>query len=434
MSGRELRATINGMAVGTLFEADGLWAFRYAPEWLAAPSRFALSPALPLQAEALADQGSLRPVQWFFDNLLPEEGQRQLLARDVRVEVADAFGLLQAYGAESAGSLVLLPPDADTTADGRAPLPDAALAARIRQLPQLPLTHGAAKRMSLAGAQHKLAVLLQGDALFEPAGATPSTHILKPDHPDADYPHSVINEWFTMRLAAAAGLPVPTVARRYVPMPVYLVQRFDRVTDNGRTRRLHAIDACQLLSLDRSYKYRQGSVERLAELASACRSAAIARAQLFDWLVFNVLVGNTDAHLKNLSFLVSAEGIQLAPFYDLLGIAAYDTRAFDKDRWPEWSTLAWPILGVSRFAGLTRPLLLEAGRVLGLKADTAARRLDALRETVQTNVARLQAETDATNTALLDAEPALAATFAGERRLLRALEHNIIRPMLAQLA
>ncbi len=125
-----------------------------------------------------------------------------LLARDAGLDVADAFGLLAWYGAESAGSVSLLPPNAaPQTAEPLRPLSDHDLDTRIRQLPRVPLTHAAIKRMSLAGAQHKLAVVLQNGELFEPAGALPSTHILKPDHPDGDYPHSVINEWFVMRLA-----------------------------------------------------------------------------------------------------------------------------------------------------------------------------------------------------------------------------------------
>lgn len=152
MNGRCLRASINQTEVGTLQEVAGLWSFQYTEAWLSNPLGFALSPHLPL--------------------------------------TADAFGLLAWYGAESAGSVTLLPPDAALqVAEPLRPLPDNALETRIRQLPRAPLTHAAIKRMSLAGAQHKLAVVLQEDALFEPAGATPSTHILKPDHPDEDYPH-----------------------------------------------------------------------------------------------------------------------------------------------------------------------------------------------------------------------------------------------------
>src|SRR5690606_13214324 len=144
--------------VGTLQEVAGLWSFQYVADWLSNPRAFALSPHLPLTAEPLLDGASKRPVQWYFDNLLPEEGQRVLLARDAKLDAADAFGLLASYGAESAGSVTLLPPDAaPQTDEPLRPLPDDALEARIRQLPRAPLTHAAIKRMSLAGAQHKLA-------------------------------------------------------------------------------------------------------------------------------------------------------------------------------------------------------------------------------------------------------------------------------------
>ena len=306
LNARSLRASINQTEVGTLQEVGGLWSFQYTDAWLNNPKRFALSPHLPLTAEPLLDGASQRPVQWYFDNLLPEEGQRTLLAGDARLDAADAFGLLAWYGAESAGSVTLLPPDAGPqTVEPLRPLPNEALDARIRLLPKAPLTHSAIKRMSLAGAQHKLAVVLQDGALFEPAGATPSTHILKPDHPDDDYPHSVINEWFVMRLAKRLGLDVPEVHRRYVPSPVYLIDRFDRIPEAHGWQRRHVIDACQALGLDRSFKYSQGSIESLAALANACRTPAVARSRLFGWLVFNVLVGNSDAHLKNLSFVVS---------------------------------------------------------------------------------------------------------------------------------
>ena len=435
MSGRSLRASINQMEVGTLQEVAGLWSFQYGAGWLGNPRGFALSPHLPLTAETLLDGASKRPVQWYFDNLLPEEGQRVLLAGDAKLDAADAFGLLAWYGAESAGSVTLLPPDAaPQKAEPLRPLPDDALEARIRQLPKAPLTHAAIKRMSLAGAQHKLAVVLQDDALFEPAGATPSTHILKPDHPDEDYPHSVINEWFVMRLARRLGLEVPDVHRRYVPSPVYLIDRFDRVPEGAGWQRRHVIDACQLLGLDRSFKYSQGSMETLAALAQACRSPAVARSRLFSWLVFNVLVGNSDAHLKNLSFVVSDEGIQLAPFYDLLSVATYDTPAFDKQGWPAQTPLAWPILGVRHFSEIDRALLLAAGAALQLARGTAERLLDRLQARLLPEAEALYAEVETENAAIAQARPTLAATMAGESRGLRAMLHTVLKTMTRQLA
>lgn len=217
---RELGVWLNDQRIGLLGEAGNLWRFRYAEEWLANPQGFDLSPALPRSAVEIVDGGSQRPVQWFFDNLLPEEDARQLLAQDARIPVADAFGLLAWFGAESAGALTLLPSGTQPQAGGWQALPDEELSARIRRLPQLPLSHAAPKRMSLAGAQHKLAVVWNQNRLGEPVGHTPSTHILKPDHPQkALYPHSAANEWFVMRLAAALGLPVPAVALRMCRSP-----------------------------------------------------------------------------------------------------------------------------------------------------------------------------------------------------------------------
>jgi serine/threonine-protein kinase HipA len=374
-------------------------------------------------------------VQWYFDNLLPEEGQRVLLADDAGLDTADAFGLLAWYGAESAGSVTLLPPDAEPeTVEPLRPLADDALEARIRQLPKAPLTHAAIKRMSLAGAQHKLAVVLQEGALFEPAGATPSTHILKPDHPDEDYPHSVINEWFVMRLAKRLGLDVPDVHRRYVPSSVYLIDRFDRILDAQGWQRSHVIDACQLLGLDRRFKYSQGSMESLAALANACRSPAVARPRLFGWLVFNVLVGNSDAHLKNLSFMVSHEGVQLAPFYDLLSVASYDTPTFNKKGWPTQTQLAWPICGVRHFADISRGLLLDAGAALNLAKGTAERLLENLRSRAVLAAEALYAEVEAENAHIARARPELSATMAGESRCLRAILHTVIKEMTKQIA
>lgn len=431
---RTLVAFVNDDPVGRLQEQGGLWQFQYDPAWLDAPSRFALSPYLALQREPLRDGASRRPVQWYFDNLLPEEGQRQLLARDARVDGADAFALLAYYGAESAGSLTLLPPEVTLSIPGGLrPLSEADLSARIRQLPRISLAQGAVKRMSLAGAQHKLAFVLAGKELAEPIGARASTHILKPEHPGEDYPHSVANEWFVMRLARAMRLDVPDVQRRYMPEPVYLVSRFDRVPREGEWQRRHVIDACQLLGLDRQYKYREGSVDTLAQIARATRGAAVTRTRLFSWLVFNLLTGNGDAHLKNLSFLVDRDGIRLAPHYDLVSTATWDTPAFDQRRWPDLTTLAWPLLGVERFTEVNRELLLAAARELGIARSTAERLLAEQRDRISGQAEALLAQVEQENNEWLAARPDLAATLAGELRCLRTIVHGVIREMTKRL-
>ncbi len=434
MNSRVLIASINGREVGRLEADNGIWSFQYNEAWLDHAQAYALSPHLPLQKARIVDDSSIRHVQWYFDNLLPEEGQRILIAGDAGVDAADAFSLLEYYGAESAGSLTLLPPDTvEQSSDSLKALSMESLSARIKQLPRVSLTQAAEKRMSLAGAQHKLAVVLSNDGLYEPVGPSPSTHILKPDHPDADYPHSVINEWFVMRLARRLDLLVPEVRRLYVPEPVYVVARFDRTLTEHGWQRLHVIDACQLLGLDRSFKYAKGSVETLLAIASACRASAIVKTRLFSWLVFNTLVGNGDAHLKNLSFLVSSSGIQLAPHYDLLSTGAYDSPAFGKQSWPYATTLAWPLQGAEKFAALNLEIFLAAADFLSLKQVTARRLISAQVMRIPRLAIELYDEVEAENRLLIDTRPALAATLAGELRCLRTIVHSVIKEMAGRL-
>lgn len=422
---RELLAWIGDRLLGHLYDDNGVWSFRYADDWAA----FDLCPNLPRAQGSIVDNSSQRPVQWYFDNLLPEEGQRQLLAADARLEASDTFALLAYYGAESAGSLTLLPPGEALPSGALHPLTDEALARRIAAMPRLPLTHEAHKRMSLAGAQHKLAVVLKGGELYEPVGAAPSTHILKPDHPERAFAHSVINEWFCMRLAARVGVAVPNVSRHYVPQPVYLIERFDRQAQGDTWQRLHSIDACQMLGLDRHFKYQAGSIERLVQLQGLTTAPAVTRTRLFNWLLFNVLIGNTDAHLKNISFLVGPRGQQLSPFYDLLSTAVYETRAFDQDRWPQATTLAWPLLGESHLARIDRQHLLDAAEALGLKRSPANAQLQRMQARIVAYADEMLAQTEQENAELAAQRPELRATFAGEMRCLRA-----IRALVAEQA
>ena len=428
---RELRAFINDRPVGELSEEGDAWAFAYEPAWAADPEGFDLSPALPRSTGRIVDGASERPVQWYFDNLLPEEGLRTLYAREARLAGEDAFGLLAFYGAESAGSLVLLPPgQGPVAAGGRRPLSDDDLSARIRNLPRVPLMHDAPKRMSVAGAQHKLLVVLDGDGLFEPLPGEASTHILKPDHPGEDYRSTVINEYFTMRLARALGLPVPAVSRRYVPEPVYLVERFDRYREGGVVRRRHAIDTCQLLGRARTFKYTAATVESLSAIADACRAPAAARLWLYRWLVFNLIVGNGDNHLKNISALVSAEGIELAPAYDMLSTAVYSTRAFTEQ--PQWPAveLALPLPGARSFGEVTRDRVLAAAGVMGVPAAIAkrelARFLGKAASEMRGLIDRIEAENDRV-------PQAARVHLGGEIRLMRAMEAVIVSEMVRRL-
>lgn len=418
---RELEVWFRSQRVGVLHDTGAAWSFDYAPDWLRAADGFDLSPALPRAQGRIEDGGSQRPVQWFFDNLLPEEEARALLAREATIPQADAFGLLAWYGAESAGALVLLPPGAPPAGEGLQPLPDAELSKRIRNLPRQSLALGAPKRMSMAGAQHKLAVVVHDGELYEPVGLTPSTHILKPDHVQVEhYPHSVANEWFCMSLAARVGLPVPAVTVRSVPEPVYLVERFDRTGAWPNLLRRHVLDACQLLSLDRAFKYQQSTAETLARLVELSREKALTRQRLFRWAVFNALVGNGDAHLKNLSFFVKSAGISLAPHYDLVSTASYAAPG-------EWGAaeLSLPMGNARRFGELRRSDVLAFGEIIGIPAVVGARLLDELLRQINTRVDALLADVEAGNGFV--AHP-------GESHLLRTIRFGVMRDMQRHLA
>jgi HipA-like protein len=211
---RELIASINGKEVGILRDEGSIWSFEYAPEWVSSADAFDLAPNLPRATGKVLDGGSNRPVQWFFDNLLPEEKAREVLAGEAKIHSTDAFGLLAFYGKESAGAITLRNRGESWDESGYLPLTDAELHDRIAKLPRQSLAAGAPKHMSNAGAQHKLAVCIRDGKLFHPVGNTPSTHLLKPNHVDPhNWPNTVANEYFVMRLAARLGLDVPSDPR-----------------------------------------------------------------------------------------------------------------------------------------------------------------------------------------------------------------------------
>lgn len=445
---RSLLVTINQRLVGELYEGDDLWSFEYDPLWAAASDGFDLSPALPRAKLHLADGGTSRPVQWYFDNLLPEELLRQAIAKEAGIKGEDAFALIEYLGAESAGSLTLLPPGQALPEIGHMrALTDADLSQRIAALPQQTLNKSAPKRMSLAGAQHKLLVIVADDRLYEPEGATPSTHILKPSHPDANsYPASVFNEYATMRLAHAARLKVPAVAMRYVPEPVYIIDRFDRRvqfrTKSSRrdevdqtvapdVQRLHIIDACQLLNKARTFKHSGASLKALVDVINLTTNKIDTRIRLFRWLVFNILVANDDCHLKNLSFYMAPDGVALAPHYDLLATGAYYTRAFADEK-ATWSQvrMAFELPGALHFGDVTLDSVLRAGAVLGVPEQPARRIVNEIVSRVPVALAKLAVDLEHRRTELAaQALPALAS----ETRLLHVLERIVLREMLQRL-
>lgn len=417
MTTRRLQVYLNRELVGELAEHNGWWQFQYHSGWLNAPAAHPLTPTLPLRPQAYTDSGNDRPVQAFFDNLLPEEQARALLAQHHRVALEDSFSLLQLIGAESAGAVTLLPPGEQLPAGDVVELTPADLSERIGKLPRAPLNSSARKRMSLAGAQHKMLVVRDPQGhLYEPVGDMPSSHILKPEHSQPEiYPFTVRNEFFVMRLAGECGLLVPKCDIAYLPEAIYLVERFDRRGIFPHQVRVHTLDGCQVLGIPAAAKYRANSLSTLQQLMQHCRSKALTAQRLYRWLVFNFLVGNGDAHLKNLSFTYSADGLELAPHYDLLSTVVYE-----EPHQHHFAPLSQALGDALCFTDVRRHHLLAAGAVLGLRASLAERELDRLLAMILPNALQLM-------------EPLQVDGHAGELRLLRQIYQLALTEFSSQL-
>jgi serine/threonine-protein kinase HipA len=426
---RTLNAYIDDAFVGSLSENTGVWSFQYDAQWV--QGGYALSPGLPLDPMRHEDTGTYRPVQWFFDNLLPEDAARQQLVASLgnSVAVTDAWALLAYFGAESAGALTLLEPGKSLPEAGLVELPDDALNARIEAMPRQALAAKAPKKMSLAGAQQKLPVVMLEGKLYEPTGTRASTHILKPDSFNEYFPHSAVNEWFTARLAQRMGLPVPEVTLKYVPAPVYIIQRFDRLQKADQVVRLHTLDALQLLSLAAYLKYEQSGVKALLDVLEKCRTVTPARAALFRWTLFNILIGNSDAHLKNISLIATAHGYDLAPHYDLISIEAWsrpELLASAEDQWPD-RPMSFPIGDAKRYSELSKMHLQQFARDLGLGESFFNREFDRMVSGIEAAAEELMAEYEARP----DIPPHLRAS---QLRMLRSIQHIPLTTMDKQLS
>lgn len=326
---RALGVWWDGARVGDLMLDDnGDLAFAYDTDWRVDPSRPAISVSMPKREQRYGR----RVARAFFSGLLPEERQREGVARALGVSKGNDFRLLEALGGDVAGALTLWPADETPPAPGgfaaTTPLNDAQLVDILETLPRRPMLAGdGGMRVSLAGAQQKLPVVLLNGQVALPETGQPSTHILKPAI--STLPGSAENEAFAMRLSAALALPTASVMLRRTGDRTYLlVERYDRHREaDGVIGRLHQEDFCQALGIQSENKYAAegGPIFRdcFELVRRACVPPAPAALQLLDAALFNLIVGNADAHGKNYSLLHTPTGRRMAPLYDLMCTVAY---------------------------------------------------------------------------------------------------------------
>jgi len=360
---------LHGFRVAVVTSERGRLRLSYTAEAL---RRYALgtpllSLSLPLTSERFT-HGVVRP---FLDGLLPEGDARRSLAADLDLLASDTFELIRALGRDCAGALVIqsldeqAPPQPTTLT--AAPLTDSEVADLVANLRSSPLGVGARVRISLAGVQEKLLLTrLPSGQWGQPVDGTPSTHVIKPEI--ARFPNTVENEAFCMRMAKHLGLPVADVevettvhGRR-----VIIVERYDRIIHpDGTVERVHQEDLCQATGTLPEKKYEEDggpSLRRIAEILQAAASDPDSLEALLRGLTLNVLIGNGDAHGKNLSLLHDPSGaLRLAPLYDLMS-----TLAYGDDR------LAMYIDNVRRTSRVTAERLINEAAQWGLARRAAA--------------------------------------------------------------
>ncbi|MFL5897279.1 MAG: type II toxin-antitoxin system HipA family toxin [Solirubrobacterales bacterium] len=319
--------------VGLLERLDGAsLRFTYDSGWLAR-AETPVSLSLPLREEAYLDL-ECRP---FFAGLLPEGEFLRSIARTFHISAENPFTVLQEIGGECAGAVSLVAPGGEPPF-ASAPKPEwlteSQLGSLLAELPARPLLAGPEDeegvRLSLAGTRDKLPVLLRDDGIGITRGRPPSTHIIKV--PPANVDGFVANEAYCMALAREVGLAVATAKPlRADHMEALLVERYDRFGTGSEIGRIHQEDLCQASGRPPAMKYEAEGGPGVIECARLIREhgggPGASLLQFLDALLFNLLIGNADAHSKNYSLLLEGAGApRLAPLYDLLSTRAHGRR------------------------------------------------------------------------------------------------------------
>jgi serine/threonine-protein kinase HipA len=339
MSGNNLVVYLGKQEIALLSLQQDVLVWQYTPAWQSIG--FPVSPHLPLSNTIPTIN-----INRFLRNWLPEGPGFDELLQNVHVTRNNTFALVRALGQDTPGALILRPSETPLPQDGTFRLlAENELIERLnnRNITGL-IVWDNKPRLSVAGIQDKINIMVNScGQLGFGEGTFCSTHILKFERKTQF--KLVKNEFLTMCLAKACGLQVANVQlKRYGKHDALLVERFDRKqTSDIEVKRRHIIDGCQALNLSPEYKYERNfgsnrdvahirdgaSLPLLFDFANQCQDPALTKQQILDWVLFNILVYNFDAHGKNISFYVGSHGISLAPFYDLVNIKLYSN--FDRD-------------------------------------------------------------------------------------------------------
>ncbi|WP_141324566.1 type II toxin-antitoxin system HipA family toxin [Myxococcus sp. AB025B] len=309
----------------------------------------------------------------FFSNLLPEGPLRELIAEREQVAKQREFFLIARLGEDLPGALIVRPA---TSLRWDAPAPEEEPEPSTTSSNEEPL------RFSLAGVQLKFSMLRKDRGLTLPTGGRGGDWILK--LPDNRYDHVPENEFSMMTWARAIGITVPELMLVNVSdlegLPegitlredlAYAIRRFDRPSPG---QRIHMEDMAQVLGLYSEEKYKKFNYETVANVIFRVAGRDSLN-EFLRRLVFNIAIGNGDAHHKNWSLLYP-DGIKatLSPAYDFVSTIQYmpkDSLALNLARSKRFEDVT-----LASFERLARKLDLPPDEVLSTVKDTVAATLD----------------------------------------------------------
>ncbi len=407
MAVRELGVWLDGVHVADLKgPAIGRVSCRYRPEavekWTGNVPL--LSCSLPLR--------SGRQNAWAFTTgLLPEGQHRQSMAALAGVTTSNVMGMLDRFGRDVAGAVIISADDPPLREPGVEPYTSDELIQEIATLDEHPLGLHDDSELSIAGLQDKMVLVKIGaDGWGRPKNGYPSTHILKVD--DRLHRGLVRAEHACLELASTVGLSAPhSQLQQVADTEVLIVERFDRrVNEVGQVNRVHQEDACQALGIDPEHNQRRAKYEAFGGPSLASIAKLLSRwasdprqelERLLDLVVFTVLIGNADAHGKNVGLLHPRPGtIEMAPLYDQVPTML----------WPQLRTdSAMRIGGRSRLPATRLNDVVNEAASWQVPVASASKRVTELAERVRTTLRSEQVNVDT---------PALAAIAERTERFL----------------
>jgi serine/threonine-protein kinase HipA len=332
---KELGVLMGGIPVGRLEQAaTGTLTFEYDERWLAATKvQIPLSLSLPLASS----RHSGKAVANYLWNLLPDNVQTlEAWGKAYDVSPNNPFALLSKVGEDCAGAVQIVTEEwiqANLNSSGDVQWIDAEeVGRRLKRLREERTWTGRRPgdkgHFSLAGAQPKIALLLDGNRWGIPSGRRATTHILKPPMPGLN--GTTENEYACLQLADRIGITAAEAkVGHFGNETAIIVTRYDRETGpDGAVRRYHQEDMCQALAVNPMTKYQRDggpSVEQIAkDVLQYATDADLDKNRFATMIAFSFLVLGTDAHAKNFSVIHLPERrMYLAPLYDVLSYQPY---------------------------------------------------------------------------------------------------------------